>query len=182
MKRSTTATLVLMGAAPLLLTACGHDQQASQQNFTSIDSCTNAGVPLAACQTARNDALTNAQKTAPHYLTREQCVATYGEDMCEQSSNTTQGSFWFPLMTGFLISRMFNGGSSMYYPAGAVFLQRSGNYYSPTAGVYSGSYASSSSGWRTVSAGSDGFGGSRAITASRGGFGSSSAAAGSWGG
>jgi uncharacterized protein YgiB involved in biofilm formation len=171
-----------MGTAPLLLTACGHGQQVSQQDFASIDSCTDAGVPLATCQKAHDDAVANAQKNAPHYLTRDQCVATYGQDMCEQTSNTTEGSFWVPMMAGFLISRMLNGGPSMYYPAGPVFLQSNGNYYSPTAGVYSGSYASSTSGWRTVSAGSGGAGGSRAITASRGGFGSSSAAAGSWGG
>jgi uncharacterized protein YgiB involved in biofilm formation len=184
MKRSTTATLVLMGLTPLFLTACDDDsKQVSQQNFTSVDACTQAGVPQATCQKAYDDAQANAEKSEPHFKTYQDCVAQYGADMCRQGTSATEGSFWGPLMTGFLISRMLGGGSAMYYPAGPIFRQSSGSYYSPTGGVFGGSYSSGSSGWRTASASGDGSaGGSRAITASRGGFGSASAAAGSWGG
>lgn len=184
MKRSTCASLVLMGLAPLLLTACDDGSPAtSRQSFTTVDQCVQAGVPKDTCQTAQTQALANASKESPHFGTREQCVAQYGADMCRQGSD---GSFWMPALSGFLIGRMMdnNRNQAVYMPAGPVYRQASGAYTSPSSGVYGGSYRSSSTGWSSTASegGHSSSAGSRAITSGRGGFGSSHAMAGSWGG
>ncbi len=49
MKRSRTAALLLMGTAPILLTACNSDREASRQGlYTSVEACvaaTKSGSP-----------------------------------------------------------------------------------------------------------------------------------------
>lgn len=190
MKRSKTATLILMGLSPLLLNACNDgppqgSAQLSQQNFTTVADCEKSGVPQASCQKASDDAQADALKSSPHFSTHEACVEQYGADECHQRSDSGGTSFWGPALTGFLIGRMMSGSNNSYYPAGPTFRQTNGSYYASSGGVYGGAYASGASGWRSTSAASGGdtsAAGTRAITASRGGFGSSSAAAGSWGG
>lgn len=187
MKRSTTASLVLMGLAPLLLTACDDGgPSTTQQSFTTVDQCVQAGVPKDTCDKAHKEAVANAQKASPHFGTLDQCIAQFGTGMCQQSSGD-HGSFWMPMLGGFLIGRMLdnNTNNSGYVPAGPIYRSAGGGYYSPPSnGVYGGSYRSSSSGWSSSASASRGGGsaGSRAITSSRGGFGSAHAMAGHWGG
>jgi uncharacterized protein YgiB involved in biofilm formation len=64
----------------------------------------------AECTTAYNNALKEAERTAPKYASREDCVAEFGEGQCQQApaqagvapENQAQaqssGSFWMPLM------------------------------------------------------------------------------------
>jgi len=188
MKRSTTATLLLMSIAPLMLTACDDPQAQNQaqaqaeapapaqiqsQAFKTIDDCTHAGNTPAECQTAFNQAQTNATAAAPHYATRDDCIRQFGPDMCQERSGS-EGSFWGPLMTGFMISHMLGSSSPSYYGSVPVYTQSNGQFYSSTGSR--GSYGS------VVSTPASSDAGTRAITASRGGFGSESAARGSWGG
>ena len=183
MKRSTTASLVLMGLAPLLLTACDDTPAPTQQSFATVDSCVAAGVSHDTCQAAHDQAVANAEKDSPHFGTLEQCIAQFGAGMCQQSSGD-HGSFWMPMLGGFLIARLFDSSNNTsYVPVGPIYRSAGGGYYSPPSnGVYGGSYRSSSSGWGSVASGDGSSGsGSRAITASRGGFGSAHAAAGGWG-
>ncbi|WP_266170918.1 DUF1190 domain-containing protein [Dyella subtropica] len=184
MKRSTTAKLLLMGLSPLMLTACGDsapEASVKQQNFTTVADCTKAGVPQDECQRDFDRAQANADASAPHFKTREDCIRDYGADMCQERHSEREGSFWGPLMTGFMVSQLLHSGSPSYQYAGPLYRQRDGRDYSPYS--WSSSYGGGSS--RSSGSGSTTGGaepaGSRAITASRGGFGSSSAAAGSWG-
>ena len=174
MKRSTTATLLLMGIAPLMLSACDDPQpQIQSQAFKTVADCTSAGNTPAECQTAFSQAQMRASAAAPHYSSLAACIQQFGPDMCQERSGS-EGSFWGPLMTGFMISHMLGSSSPSYYGAAPLYTQSNGQYYaSPTS---RGSFGSTV----TTSAGSDA--GSRAITASRGGFGSESAARGGWGG
>ncbi|MBD8898475.1 DUF1190 domain-containing protein [Rhodanobacter sp. DHG33] len=184
MKRSTTASLVLMGLAPLLLTACDDPPAPTQQSFATVDNCVAAGVPRDTCQTAHDQAIANAEKDSPHFGTLEQCIAQFGAGMCQQSGGD-HGSFWMPMLGGFMIARLFDSSNNTsYVPVGPIYRSASGGYYSPPSnGVYGGSYRSSASGWGSTASGDGSSGsGSRAITASRGGFGSAHAAAGGWGG
>lgn len=147
MKRSRTATLVVMGLSPLLLSACD-DAQKSQQAFTTLGNCTAAGVPESSCERAYTQAAAQATTLAPHYVTRGQCAQDYDEDSCQENLAAAGGSAWSPVMNGFLIGRVMQGGATGYYPAGPVFRKRDDTDYSPH---YGSVYTGGAGGWRNVS-------------------------------
>ena len=73
------------------------------------------GSKSAECTTAYNNALKEAERTAPKYATREDCVAEFGEGQCQQApaqagmapenqaqAQQSSGSFWMPLMAGYI--------------------------------------------------------------------------------
>ena len=101
MKRSRTAALLLMSAAPLLLTSCS-SETSSEGLYTSIDACTAQTDDRPACERAFNQAKQQAETTSPRYATREECIATHGADQCEQKQDASGHSFFMPFMTGFL--------------------------------------------------------------------------------
>ncbi len=69
-----------------------------------------------------------AERTAPKYATREDCVAEFGEGQCQQTparagvapENRAQaqssGSFWMPLMAGYMMGRLMGGGMAQQQP------------------------------------------------------------------
>lgn len=78
----------------------------------------------AECTTAYNNALKEAERTAPKYATREDCVAEFGEGQCQQApaqagmapenqaqAQQSSGSFWMPLMAGYMMGRLMGGGA-----------------------------------------------------------------------
>jgi uncharacterized protein YgiB involved in biofilm formation len=77
----------------------------------------------AECTTAYTNALKEAERTAPKYASREDCVAEFGEGQCQQNAaqagtapeNQAQaqssGSFWMPLMAGYMMGRLMGGGA-----------------------------------------------------------------------
>jgi uncharacterized protein YgiB involved in biofilm formation len=182
MKRSTACKLLLMGIAPLALTACGDSKpEVSEASYKTVTECTGAGNPQDECQKAFDKAQTDQVASAPHYKTREDCIRDYGEDMCQPRTDS-HGSFFGPLMTGFLIGRMFQNNHYVYVDSQPLYRTRDGRDYQPSTGGGSGVFRSSStSGWSSRSGGGSDAG-SHAITESRGGFGSASAARGGWGG
>jgi uncharacterized protein YgiB involved in biofilm formation len=164
MKRSRTASLVVMGLSPLFISACD-DTHKSQQAFTSVDACTRAGVPADTCQSAYDRALQQASGDAPHYANESDCWAGYEQNTCVESLDPHGNTYWAPGMTAFLIARVLRNGGTSYYPAGPVFRKRDLSDYSPR---YGGVYAGGGSGWRSVSSGEVAGEGD---TVSRGGFG-----------
>jgi Predicted integral membrane protein len=91
--------------------------------YQNADDCSAANPGKSAeCTTAFNDAQKEAVRTAPKYATREDCVAEFGEGQCQQApaqagmapENQAQaqssGSFWMPLMAGYMMGRMMSGG------------------------------------------------------------------------
>lgn len=65
-----------------------------------------------------------AERTAPKYATREDCVAEFGEGQCQQApaqagmapenqaqAQQSSGSFWMPLMAGYMMGRLMGGGA-----------------------------------------------------------------------
>jgi uncharacterized protein YgiB involved in biofilm formation len=179
MKRSAAATLLLMAATPLMLTACGDDAtpKTRDEPYANVLQCTTAGNPQDECERAQKNALTNADGAAPKYKTREECVEDFGADKCVERTDRREGSIWGPLMTGFMISHLLNnnGGRGGYFQSEPLYRRRDGADYRPSAGAGTGAYAG-----RTFAARGLGNGtlntpegaGSRANTVSRGGFGS----------
>jgi uncharacterized protein YgiB involved in biofilm formation len=186
MKRSTACKLILMGVAPIALGACSSKPEVSEANYKTVEECTTAGNPQAECQKAFDKAQADQLASSPHYKTREDCIRDYGEDMCQPRVDNHGSSFFGPLMTGFLIGRIFQNNRYVYVESQPIYRTRDGRDYQPyTSGGGYGGFRSSYSGWSSGkswsgSGGSDA--GSHAITESRGGFGSASAARGGWGG
>ncbi len=169
MKRSRTAKLVLMGVAPLALSACAEQQEALI--YPTVEACVAGGlVSEAECRSAYDTAKVASDESAPRYLSRADCIADFGADQC-QSAPHSQGYF-LPLMTGFMIARALDGGR--YYPQ-PLYRPRTGEW---TTG---GGYTIGRDSGRVV-VDKDATKPQRAITQSRAGFGSRAAARGSWGG
>ena len=91
--------------------------------YQNADDCASATGKAAECTTAYNNALKEAERTAPKYASREDCVAEFGEGQCQQApaqagmapENRAQaqssGSFWMPLMAGYMMGRLMSGGA-----------------------------------------------------------------------
>jgi len=81
--------------------------------YQNADDCAAATGKSAECTASYNNALKEAERTAPKYASREDCVAEFGEGQCQQAPAPAQagtapaenqaqaqssGSFWVPLM------------------------------------------------------------------------------------
>ena len=167
-KRSRSARLVLMGVAPLMLTACEQPQEAFV--YPDAEACIAAGVVGADdCRAAYDQALASSESNAPQYPNRADCVTDFSEAQC---STSPQQGFFLPLMGGFLLGRALDGGRAYPQP---LYRPRNGEWTTPggyTIGRESGRVLVDPSATKPQ----------RAITQSRAGFGSRAAARGSWGG
>lgn len=101
--------------------------------YQNADDCSAANPGKSAeCTTAFNNALKEAERTAPKYATREDCIAEFGEGQCQQApaqagmaptgegqaqaQNQSSGSFWMPLMAGYMMGRLMGGGMGAQQP------------------------------------------------------------------
>ncbi|MEH2920705.1 DUF1190 family protein [Samsonia erythrinae] len=125
--------------------------------YQNADDCAAANPSMSAqCTTAYNNALKEAEKTAPKFATKEDCVAEFGEAQCTQTPAPAQagtaaepqqsGMSWMPLMAGYMMGRMMGGGAgfaqqplftskSPTSPANGKFVDATGkNYGNATTG------------------------------------------------
>ncbi|OCA54678.1 DUF1190 family protein [Photorhabdus namnaonensis] len=160
------APVAMAVSAVFMLSACEKSDE-TVSLYMNADECSQANPSQSGqCTTAYNNALKEAEKTAPKYATKEDCIAEFGEAQCTQSpaqagpgataSSTAangeaqaqqqqSGSFWMPLMAGYMMGRLMGGGSapsqplfsskSATSPANGQFVDASGKSYGPaTAG------------------------------------------------
>ncbi|MCU5771685.1 DUF1190 family protein [Erwiniaceae bacterium BAC15a-03b] len=147
--------VALAVTAVFMLAGCEQSDETISM-YQNADDCSKANPGQSAqCTTAYNTALKEAEKTAPKYATREDCVAEFGESQCQQTpaqagvgttnnAETQQsGSFWMPLMAGYMMGRMMSGGASQPLftsrapnsPANGKFVDATGrNYGNATSG------------------------------------------------
>jgi uncharacterized protein YgiB involved in biofilm formation len=167
MLRSRSARLLLMGATPLALSACGEPQQEAML-YPNVAACISAGEQTRQqCESAHATALAESERNAPRYQNHADCVADFGADQCR----STSGGFFMPFMSGFLIARALDGSSRLQ----PLYRPRSGEY------ATSGGYTVGRQPGRVI-VDDAATKPQRAITQSRSGFGSRAAARGSWGG
>lgn len=170
-KRSRSARLLLMGAAPLALTACEGQQDAVL--YADAKECAAAGrLSAEQCEGAFAVARGEHERIAPHYLSREDCIRDYGIDQCTTARDGS-GAF-IPFMGGMLLGQALGGGRG-YYPQ-PVYRPRDGEWRTP-GGIGFGRSTGDIRIGRSATVPQ-----TRAITASRSGFGSRAAARGGWGG
>jgi len=144
MKRTRQLVLTgLMAAGGVSLTACDNpaDNVRIQDQGKAVDGYTYASVqeckdkhevPADACEKAEKSAQDDQQKAAK-YNDRDTCEDVYGPGQCVPRSayNNGSGSFWGPLVTGFIVGRMLDGG---WHGRGLYRDWRDGGYYSMSGG------------------------------------------------
>lgn len=130
-------------SAVFMLAGCEQNDETVSM-YQNADDCSKANPGQSAqCTTAFNEAKKEAERTAPKYATREDCVAEFGENQCQQTpaqagvgttnaeSQQSGGSFWMPLMAGYMMGRLMGGGMGAQQP-----LFSSKNPASPAYGKY----------------------------------------------
>lgn len=120
-KRSRKAALILMvPAATLILNGCGAEKTAEVQVFSTPDECAAFYNPPAECQVAFAEAQALHPQVAPRYANKQECEADFGVGQCETAPASPQqqasGSFFMPMMMGFLAGQMLNRGGGMAAP------------------------------------------------------------------
>ncbi|MBB4128365.1 uncharacterized protein YgiB involved in biofilm formation [Xanthomonas translucens] len=182
MKRSKTTALLLLGAAPLLFTACEREPERKTQQglYTSVEACAEQTHDITTCREAFKQAQQQSAEQGPKYASREQCAQDYSAERCVEQRDSQGHSFIGPLMTGFFLSQMLNGNRMAGFNAAPAFQDRQNQWQRPAAAGAGAAAATSLRGNQTMT--HIGATPNRAVTVSRGGFGSSSGARGSVGG
>ncbi len=190
MKRSQRVVLTTLTAAGVVaVQACGSSDWSEEPSveaspFASVAECSASGaVPAAECQRAYNQAVANHEQAAPRFETQPLCEEQFGNGQCQQRAAGT-GSFWMPVLAGFMVGRMLDRDRRPYYRYGGLYRSRRDNVWY-TGGANGGRLHNTGSGWR---AGASGFDRptasppvrSRSSVSRRGGFGGRSR--GGWGG
>lgn len=132
MKRSRSMVLTtIMASGGLSLAACdapsspasstwlnpppaaSASQAVDGRTYANLQACRDANdVPDAECDTAFAD----AQAQAPRFDDRQSCEERYGVDQCVPRSQAGGGSFFMPLLTGFVVGQALNNfGGRGYY-------------------------------------------------------------------
>ena len=146
--------VALAVSAVFMLSGCEKSDE-TVSLYQNVDDCSKANPSNSAqCAASYDAAKKEAEKTAPKYASREECVAEFGEGQCTQApaqagmaAQTQQsGSFWMPLMAGYMMGRMMGGGAGFAQqplftsknaasPANGEFVDATGKSYGPaTAG------------------------------------------------
>lgn len=119
--------VALAVTAVFMLAGCEQSDE-TVSTYMNADDCSSANPGMSEqCTTAYNKAKEEAVKTAPKYATREDCVAEFGEGQCQQApaqagvgttnaESQSSGSFWMPLMAGYMMGRMMGGGMGQQQP------------------------------------------------------------------
>lgn len=130
MKRSRTIVLTsVMAGAGVTMTACDADtggKPVDAVSYTSVAACKADGVvPAAECEQAYAQAQSANAQNAPRFDDRRTCEDQYGADQCVPRNN---GSFFTPLLTGFIIGQALNNYGGGYRGA-PLYRDRLGNAY-----------------------------------------------------
>lgn len=150
-KRSSSLklTTMLAGATALTLSGCddpgaqaswdpNRGEQVEAFSYKTLDECKAANeVSDQQCETSYANAQTDDQKNAPRYEARASCEDVYGVGNCVPRSEANGGgSFFTPLLAGFVIGRMLDNGGGYYRGTGLYRRDDAygGGYYSTWGG------------------------------------------------
>jgi uncharacterized protein YgiB involved in biofilm formation len=129
MKRSRSIVLTtLIAGTGVSLTACEADggRPVDAVSYTSVAECRAAGaIPAAECETAYAQAQKANEANAPRFDDRQTCEEQYGVSQCVPRNN---GSFFTPLLTGFIVGQALSNVGGGYRGA-PMYRDRYGDYY-----------------------------------------------------
>lgn len=123
MKKSRAIRLALLGSAGLTLAACDEAPPADAQFYSSLQECT-ARQGETACREGLAKSEQEHLAEAPRYSRQEQCEQEFGAGNCE-SHGSGVGSFFLPMMMGYMIGNRFS--QPVYRDSQNNAVVRSGN-------------------------------------------------------
>ena len=143
-KRSSSLklTTMLAGATALTLSGCddpggqaswdpNKGEQVEAFSYKTLEECKAANeVSDAQCDTSYAAAQKDDAKDAPKYEARASCEDVYGVGNCVPRSYNNGGNFFTPLLAGFVIGQMLDGGGYR----GTGLYRRDDGYYSTYGG------------------------------------------------
>lgn len=193
-KRSAAAGLTAVGALAMLSGCDGTPDQQQQfgpptevSAFKTVDECVASGAfAKVTCENAAKEAANTDGKAAPRFDEKSLCEDQFGSGQCLARNEGGQ-SFFVPLLTGFMIGQLLDGGRGYRYQPLYRSRQDDRYYTGSGAWLYGGGSGRGMHRYQV---------GSRAITnpvttqriqtrssvVSRGGFGGRSSSRGGWGG
>ena len=135
MKRSSSATLTLIGALPFFMTACGSDMVDSRSAspgpivYDSVETCVADGNGTGECALAERDARDNS----PRFATSAECESQFEgcHRVASAGARENGGGGWFmPAMVGYMLGRSTSPGvapdsSSLYRNRGGSLTELS---------------------------------------------------------
>ena len=103
MKRSKAISFssFTFGISGLLLSGCGDDGIETYVANSVEDCVSNTGLDFEQCSIAYQDAMEQAEQTAPQFFSEQDCEFEFGIGNCYENDN---GNSFFPLMAGYLIA------------------------------------------------------------------------------
>src|SRR5690606_18213826 len=146
--------------------ACEEGPPADARFFSSVQECT-AVYSEADCQDAMSRSEAAFVSEAPRYTRKEECEAEFGAGNCE-TRETGAGSFFLPMMMGYMLGNAFN--QPVYRgPGNGAMMRTGGKFYnvgtfagagraasfqpSQIARVQRGGFGATASSYRTSSGG-----------------------------
>ena len=180
MRKGFSIKPISVAVTSVFLTACGEPAKQSTV-YTSEQDCIDQNPnQIAECQTAYQHALTEAEKTAPKYQSRNDCEYEFGANQCTQSYQSGGGSFFMPFMAGYMISNLLSPRPHYSQPLFTSYSPYSNNRYQ-WMGADGYRYGDIRS--RNIRTNNNSFKPKPVVnkTISRGGFGSSVRAKSAWG-
>lgn len=143
MKKSRSIKLVLLGGASLALVACGDEVPPDARFFADVEECA-ATYTEAQCQDAFKKSEQTFAAEAPKFTRKEDCEAQFGAGNCEtkeaaSASGGGIGSYFMPMMMGYMIGNMMGGGFNrpVYRgPDNSAMMGNQGKFYN--VGTFAG--------------------------------------------
>lgn len=107
MRKGFAPKPLALGVAAVFLSACADNRQEAMV-YTSVDDCVdNNPEALQQCTAAYEQALIEAERTAPKYRTRNDCENEFGSNQCQYIERDS-GSFFMPFMAGYMLSNLMS--------------------------------------------------------------------------
>lgn len=134
--RSFTVRTTLLGASAFALAACSDDRE-DLTYFETVEQCRSAALaqPFTPedCDAAFAHAIEKHAVLAPRYESLELCEEQHGAEACavgEEGTETTAqagaGSFFMPLLAGYMMGSMLSGNS---YGGAPLYRDANGRFY-----------------------------------------------------
>ena len=135
MKKSRSIKLVLLGSASFALVACGDDGPPQDAQFFADTQQCAAQYDRSICETAKTTAEQKFTEEAPRFTRQEECEAEFGAGNCETRQTAGGGSFFMPMMMGYMLGNAFN--RPVYRgPNNGAMMQTGGRFFN--VGTFAG--------------------------------------------
>jgi uncharacterized protein YgiB involved in biofilm formation len=132
MKKSKAIRLVLLGGTSLALAGCDDSPPSDAKFFASLQECT-AHYAEAECKDMVKKSEEQHVATAPKFSRKEECEAEFGAGHCETREMHTEGggmgSFFMPMMMGYMMGNMMSRGGMF---SGPVYRDRANTAFTTT--------------------------------------------------